>query len=273
MVSLKCFFSSKINCTAFSFRSRKPKILEKIWFTQVHESFSKFDGAILVHVLARTTITTFQQYAEQVFVKFLRCELQTVNRVDVVWDRYLDVASKEQPDRSVVLVWDAKSTHKTKIPLKWNDFLRDSSNKIELFSLLTNTAARQEVADKKDLYISSDESIVSAGNASSMPNCNHEEADTRIGVHLLHSVQMGNKKILVKTVYTDIIIIFLGKIWRDVWFVSRYWFVDCLWCACKDFALYSVNAIYDEIGQYSSGTPSVSHVFRMRYHLLLPRKR
>ena len=126
-------------------------------------------------------IKIFQQHAEQVFVPFLRRELQTVNRVDVVLDRYLDSSIKRATREKQSAGLRCKVNPQTKIPLKWNDFLCDPSIKIELFSLLTNTAAKQDVADKKELYITSDESVISIGNAPSMPkcnNCNHEEADT-----------------------------------------------------------------------------------------------
>ena len=153
-----------------------------------------------------------------------------------------------------------KVNPQTKISSKWNDFLRDPSNNIELFSLFTNTAARQEVADKKELYITSDESVISIGNAPSMPNCNHEEADTRIVVHLLHSVQRGNKKILVKTVDTDIIVILLGKFEE----ISELCPDIDLWIAFgvgKDFVLYSINAIYEEIDANTAQTLPVFHAF------------
>ena len=80
-----------------------------------------------------------------------------------------------------------------------------------------------------------------------MPNCNHEEPDTRIAVHLLHSVQRGNKKILVKTVDGDIIVILLGKFKE----ISHSCSDIDLWIAFgvgKDFALCSIKAIYEEIG-------------------------
>ena len=44
-----------------------------------------------------------------------------------------------------------------------------------------------------------------------MPICTHEEADTRIIVHLFHSVRRGKKKILIRTVDTDILVILLGE--------------------------------------------------------------
>ena len=172
MVTLKCFFLMKINCTRLLFPiteskdlGKKSDLLKCLKVSPKNDDgnfdIKVFDGAVLVHVLARTAITTFQQYAEQVFVPFLRCELQTVNRVDVVWDRYLDSSIKRATREKRGAGLRRKVNPQTKIPLKWNDFLRDPSNKIELFSLLTNTTARQEVADKKELYITSDESVTS----------------------------------------------------------------------------------------------------------------
>ena len=149
---------------------------------------------------------------------------------------------------------DCNYNFSTKILLKWNDFLRDPSNKIELFSLLTNTAARQEVADKKELYITSNEFVISTGNASSVPNCSHEEVDTRIVVHLLHSVQTGNKTILVKTVNADIIVILLGQFEE----ISELCPDIDLWIAFgvgKDFAF------HEEIGANTARALPVFHPF------------
>ena len=166
----------KINCTPPSLSDhgklrfgKKSDLLKCLKISpkndDVNFNVKIFDGAILVHVLPSTSITTFQQYAEQVFVPFLRRELQTVNRVDVVWDIYLDSSIKGTTREKRGAGLRRKVNPQTKIPLKWNDFLRDPSNKTELFSLLTNTAARQEVADKKELYITSDESVIFIGNA------------------------------------------------------------------------------------------------------------
>ena len=136
----------------------------------------------------------------------------------------------------------------TKIPAKWNDFLRDPSNKVELFSLLTDAAAKQKFQEEKELYITSDQSVISIGGSSEpMPICTHEEADTRIIVHLFHSVRRGNKKILIRTVDTDVLVILLGEFDK----VSEICPDLDLWIALgvgKDFAFYSINTIYNEIG-------------------------
>ena len=53
-----------------------------------------FDGASLVHMLKPTAVCTFKEYADQIFFKFLRHQLQHINRIDVVWDQYWDESIK-----------------------------------------------------------------------------------------------------------------------------------------------------------------------------------
>ncbi len=40
--------------------------------------------------------------------------------------------------------------------------------------------------------------------------CDHEEADTRMCIHVKHALQAGARKILVRTVDTDVIVILVG---------------------------------------------------------------
>ena len=55
-------------------------------------------------------------------------------------------------------------------------------------------------------------SVISIGSDRSMPECNHEEADTRIVVQVLHAIQVNQaKSVLVTTVDTDVIVILIGK--------------------------------------------------------------
>ena len=54
--------------------------------------------------------------------------------------------------------------------------------------------------------------MISIGSDRSMPECNHEEADTRIVVHILHAIQDNKaKSVLVRTVDTDVLVILIGK--------------------------------------------------------------
>ena len=45
-----------------------------------------------------------------------------------------------------------------------------------------------------------------------MMNCNHEEADTRIIVHILHILHQGMKSVKVHTVDTHVVVILTGAI-------------------------------------------------------------
>lgn len=40
-----------------------------------------------------------------------------------------------------------------------------------------------------------------------MLKCDHEEADTRICIHLKHAMEKGARKVLIRTVDTDMIVI------------------------------------------------------------------
>ena len=44
-----------------------------------------------------------------------------------------------------------------------------------------------------------------------MPPCDHEEADTRICVHLKDAMEKGARKVFVRTVDTDVIVIITGS--------------------------------------------------------------
>jgi hypothetical protein len=54
------------------------------------------------------------------------------------------------------------------------------------------------------------QSVITRGTANPMSNCNHEEADTRIVVHLRDALHTGGK-VLVRTVDTDVVVILVGK--------------------------------------------------------------
>ena len=52
------------------------------------------DGAAIVNMLKPGVSKTFQEYSETVFLPYLIKQLWNVERVDVVWDRYLPAVLK-----------------------------------------------------------------------------------------------------------------------------------------------------------------------------------
>ena len=60
------------------------------------------------------------------------------------------------------------------------DFLCNSKNKTEFFTFLTDKIAELTFPSSKLVYVTSGQSVLHRGSANLMPDCNHEEADTRI---------------------------------------------------------------------------------------------
>jgi len=108
-----------------------------------------------------------------------------------------------------------KVTGDTKIPPNWKAFLQDSNNKKELFALLTSRVSNSQFPENKEVNITSDESVVSSRGSTDIQRCDHEEADTRIAVHVQHALNKGCSQVFVRTVDTDVLVIMIG-IFRDL---------------------------------------------------------
>jgi len=93
-----------------------------------------------------------------------------------------------------------KVSGETKLPRNWVDFLRNSANKKELFALLTSKVEEFIWPSDKDVYVTSGQALSSFGCNSPMNSCNHEEADNKVAVHVLHALQQGLKIVQVRTV-------------------------------------------------------------------------
>lgn len=98
-----------------------------------------------------------------------------------------------------------------KIPRNWNEFLRDNQNKIELFTYLSDQVRGMDIQTTKVVYATYGTGVINVGNGPPMTDCNHEEADTRVIVHLLHAVNTGLGHVLIHTGDTDVVAILCGQ--------------------------------------------------------------
>ena len=91
-----------------------------------------------------------------------------------------------------------------------------------------------------------------------MPPCNHEEADTRIVIHVLHALQSGCKSVVIRTVDTDVVVILVGKFGRLI--IER---PDAdIWIAFgmgKHFTFISVNRVFAFLGETRASCLPVFH--------------
>ena len=99
---------------------------------------------------------------------------------------------------------------KTKLPVNFNAFINQKSiNKEELSALLTDSVSASDYPIGRD-YISSGKFVVSKSSSEPMPATDHEEADTRMCLHVIDAVQKGANTIKVCTVDTDVVVILVG---------------------------------------------------------------
>ncbi len=101
-----------------------------------------------------------------------------------------------------------KVAAETQIPKSWNDFLHVSEKKRKLFEFLTSKAQDHTFPDDLIVVLTDGQSVGTVGVQSSefaFPNCNHEEADTGILIHLRHAMVLGAKTLQVRTVDTSLV--------------------------------------------------------------------
>ena len=174
--------------------------------------FIVIDGGALIHSLPGTSVQgmTFESYFDKVFCARVCHDLMRASRVDIVWDQYdaLTIKGETREKRGIGIRQRVSST--AKVPGNWQNFLADIDNKKELFSFLSKRIAEKTFADEKDVYITADDEVHHIGHSSLMDQCNHEEADTRVLVHLLHALQTSSLG-MVYTGDTDVVVILLSN--------------------------------------------------------------
>ena len=165
------------------------------------------DGAAVVQMLNPGTSNTFQEYADAVFVPYVSAQLKKTNRVDIVWDIYsLKSTTKEKRGKGI----RKRVASSTQMPTKWKDFLRVDANKTELFSFLSQESARLSTEDGKEVYATHGREVLCSSEESDLANlapCSQEEPDTRLLLHVVDAVQKGSKKVVIRTVDTDVVVV------------------------------------------------------------------
>jgi len=125
--------------------------------------------------------------------------------VDIVWDTYKASRIKDSTREKRGNRQRRKVTGETKIPPNWNAFLQDNTKKKELFALLTSRVANFQFPENH-----SEEFVVKSRGSSDKQRCDHEEAETRIVLHVQHALDKECKQVFVRTVDTDVLVILIG---------------------------------------------------------------
>ena len=169
------------------------------------------DGGQLIHQLDARGTGIFEQFTQRLFLKHLQVELRKVSRLDIVWDTCRPMSTKghtrDEHGHSVRL----KVGPNMRILGNWSEFLRDSTNKVELFKYLPGEVM-QRFHSGGDIYItmSNGTTVGRVGPGEDMTTvCNQEEADTRIILDIIHALNCRFSSILIKTSDSDVTVILI----------------------------------------------------------------
>ena len=111
------------------------------------------DGAVVVHSLPTAGVSTFNEYSTDVFIPHIVKQLRDANRVDIVWDSYKPGSLKESTREKRGKGIRRKVAGQTKMPTNWSDFMKDPSNKTELFDFLTVAIGQYQFPPCKIVYV------------------------------------------------------------------------------------------------------------------------
>jgi hypothetical protein len=165
------------------------------------------DAAAIVNMIKPGVEKTFTGYAEKSFLPFIKAQLRHADRVDIVWDEYIENSLKATTRCHRGTGVRRRVTPTNQLPRNWSSFLREDSNKRELFMFLADCASSLEVGGQVVTTYGQDVRCTSPRGTTRLSPCTHEEADTRMLLHAADAVQQGDRKILLRTVDTDVLVL------------------------------------------------------------------
>ena len=118
-------------------KSDLPSCLEVECPSDFDEADAKFiDGAHMVHCFRPdASIKSFRDYADKKVIPYIERQLANTKIVDVIWDRYLPYSLKAttRQKRGTGIRQRMRHDGNWTFPRKWNSYLQNVSNKVELF--------------------------------------------------------------------------------------------------------------------------------------------
>ena len=93
------------------------------------------DAAAIVSILKPGSAKTFQDYARDVFLPYVKSQVDEVQRVDIVWDDYRPGTLKEQTREKRGTGVRRHVAPQNAVPQNWGGFLRLADNKKRAFFL------------------------------------------------------------------------------------------------------------------------------------------
>lgn len=174
---------------------------------------------------------------------YITSQLQHIDRLDIVWDLYMADSLKADTRSKRGKGARRRVELSSAVPRNWQEFLRIDENKMELFSFLASNMAN--IDTNKHLIITLGPSVLCSNrqDVSAVAPCMHEEADTRILLHLQDAIQQGYSKALICTVDTDVVVLAIASVNRLN--ISELWIT---FGAGKNFRFIAAHKIAKALG-------------------------
>ena len=131
--------------------------------------------------------------------------------------------------------------------------LHHLENKTELFQFLAKELESTSI-ENKELYTSYGEYVLSSPRQDSLMECSHEEKDMQTILHALDASQRRHRKILIRTIDSDVVVLAVSKV-KDM-------DVDEMWIAFgmgKHLRFLPVHDIAVQLGADKSRAPLLFH--------------
>ncbi|CAG2187553.1 unnamed protein product [Mytilus edulis] len=125
------------------------------------------DGAALINMLKPRGSKTFESYCKDIVVPYIRGQLLSVRRIDMVWDEYIQDSLKASERSRRGKGIRRRVLPDSKVPGNWEAFLRVDENKKELFAYIS------EQLVSRDIVFDEEKQIVST--TGSNVNCRKEK--------------------------------------------------------------------------------------------------
>jgi len=189
---------------------------------------------------------TFEAYANDVILSYIKSQANKCSRVDIIFYVYLEntfcsLKSQTRKERRTGIRRKVVGSGMT--PKSWNNFLRVNENKTELFSFLSERIASLNLS--KLVCVTQGENVLCNNNIdlSGLFPWNHEEADTRLFVHVKHAAILKLKTSLVISTDTDVVVLAISMFAKLE--------IDKLWIAFgkgKDLRWIPIHEISNALG-------------------------
>ena len=157
------------------------------------------DGDAIYNMIKPRTPVSFVGYVTQVMAYVRKQFCGDVQRVDMVFDAYLEDSLKAATHRKRGKCIGRHVEANKRVPSNWQEFLRVDENKSGLFHLISDRIVDEEFPGL--VIVTRDDEVLSSApcDLARLMSCTHEEADTRVFVHASDAAEHGMNKILPRT--------------------------------------------------------------------------